>query len=249
MKIFSFKSIITFVITILILYSGYWIFLSIQVRSEINNLSDQSNLISYDSLKITGFPYRMEAQIKNLILNNDTQEGSFSALSPLVKIDINPTNLKKFLIRTKNITSKIYIEDIFFDISMEEVRSAITTLDSKLSGIVIAISKSNISFNNLELEEIKKIYFKQETTEELNGSINFSAEGTDFIASSSGDMKLELNGEYTFEEARINGNLQLEVMKLNNNEKLFSAPIKIEDNIVTFLFIPLIDLSELLNSF
>ena len=249
MKIFSFKSIITFIITILILYSVYWIFLSTQVRSEINNLSNQSNLISYDSLKIVGFPYRMEAQIKNLIINDGTQESNFSTFSPLVKIDINPINLNKFLIRTKNITSEIYIEDIFFNISMEEVRSAITTLDSRLSRIVIAISKSNIKLNNLELDEIKKIYFKQEITEDLNGSINFSAEGTDLIASSSGGMKLELNGKYTFDEAKLNGDLQLEVLNLNNDEKLFSAPIKIKDNIASFLFIPLMDLNELFNSF
>ena len=74
MKIFSFKSIIIFIITILIIYSAYWIFLSTQVRSEINSLAEESNIISYDSIKITGFPYRMEAQIKNLNVNEEMQD-------------------------------------------------------------------------------------------------------------------------------------------------------------------------------
>ena len=249
MKIFSFKVLIAFIITILTLYSVYWIFLSTQVRSKINNLSNQSNLISYDSIEIVGFPYRMEAQINNLIINDITQDSGFKAFSALIKVDINPINLNKFLIRTKNITSQIYIEDIFFDVSMEEVRSAITTIDSRISGIIIAISKSNIKLNSLKLDEIKKIYFKQEVTEDLNGSINFSAEGTDLIASSSGGMKLELNGDYTFDKAKINGDLQFEILDLNNDEKLFSAPIKIKDNIASFLFIPFLDLNELFNSF
>ena len=74
MKIFSFKSIIIFIITILILYSAYWIFLSTQVRSEINSLAEESNIISYDSISISGFPYRMEAQIKNLNVNEKIQD-------------------------------------------------------------------------------------------------------------------------------------------------------------------------------
>ena len=61
-------------------------------------------------------------------------------------------------------------------------------------------------------------------------------------------MKLELKGGYTFNHAKINGDLQLEILDLNNNQKLFSAPIKIQDNIASFLFIPLIDLNELFYS-
>jgi len=249
MNIFSFKRIIIFIITIFILYSAYWIFLSTQVRSEINSLTDESNLISYDSISITGFPYRMEAQIKNLVINDDTQESSFNTFSSMVKVDINPINLNKFLIRTKNIKSHISIDDIFLDISMEEVRSAITTTNDTLSEIIIAISKANIEFNNLQLSEINKIYFKQETTEDFRSNINLTAEGSDLIASSSGGMKLELKGGYTLKKNKVNGDLQLEILDLSNNQKLFSAPIKIQDNVASFLFIPLIDLNELFDSF
>ena len=248
MNIFSFKRIIIFIITIFILYSAYWIFLSTQVRSEINSLTDESNLISYDSISITGFPYRMEAQIKNLVINDDTQESSFNTFSSMVKVDINPINLNKFLIRTKNIKSHISIDDIFLDISMEEVRSAITTTNDTPSEIIIAISKADIEFNNLQLSEINKIYFKQETTEDFRSNINLTAEGSDLIASSAGGMKLELKGGYTLTHAKINGDLQLEILDLSNNQKLFSAPIKIQDNIASFLFIPLIDLNELFYS-
>tara|TARA_Y100000748_G_scaffold150217_1_gene125620 strand:+ start:173 stop:922 length:750 start_codon:yes stop_codon:yes gene_type:complete len=249
MKILSFKSIIVFIITILILYSAYWIFLSTQLRSEINRLANESNIISYDSIKIAGFPYRMEAQIKNLNVNEEIQDSSFRAFSPVVKVDINPTNLKKIVVRTKIIESHINIDDIFLDISMEDVRSAITTKNNILSEIIIAINKAGIKFNNLELDAINKIYFKQETNEDLAGNINLSAEGSDLIASSSGGMKLELKGRYTLKKSIVNGDLQLEILDLSNDEKLFSAPIKIQDNVVSFLFIPLIDLNELFYSF
>ena len=248
MNIFSFKRIIIFIISILILYSAYWIFLSTQVRSEINSLTDKSNFISYDSIDITGFPYRMEAQIKNLVINDNTQESSFNTFSPMVKVDINPINLNKFLIRTKNIKSHISIDDVFLDISMEEVRSAISTTNNTPSEIIIAISKASIEFNNLQLSEINKIYFKHEFTEDFRGNINLTAEGSDLIGSSAGGMKLELKGGYTLNHAKINGDLQLEILDLNNNQKLFSAPIKIQDNIASFLFIPLIDLNELFYS-
>ena len=249
MKILTFKSIIVFIITILILYSAYWILLSTQVRSKINSLANESNIISYDSIKITGFPYRMEAQIKNLNINDDTRESSFNAFSPVVKVDINPINLKKILVRTKIIKSHINMDDIFLDISMEEVRSAITTRDNILAEIIIAIKKANIKFNNLELDTINKIYFKQESNEDFTGNINLSAEGSDLIASSSGGVKLELKGAYTLKQSKINGNLKLEILDLSNNKNLFSAPIKIKDNVASFLFIPLIDLNELFYSF
>ena len=249
MKILSFKSIIVFIITILILYSAYWIFLSTQVRSKINSLANESNIISYDSIKITGFPYRMEAQIKNLNINDDTRESGFNAFSPVVKVDINPINLKKILVRTKVIKSHINMDDIFLDISMEEVRSAITTRDNILAEIIIAIKKANIKFNNLELDTINKIYFKQESNEDFTGNINLSAEGSDLIASSSGGVKLELKGAYTLKQSKVNGNLKLEILDLSNNQNLFSAPIKIKDNVASFLFIPLIDLNELFYSF
>ena len=249
MKILTFKSIIVFIITILIFYSAYWILLSTQVRSKINSLANESNIISYDSIKITGFPYRMEAQIKNLNINDDTRESSFNAFSPVVKVDINPINLKKILVRTKVIKSHINMDDIFLDISMEEVRSAITTRDNILAEIIIAINKANIKFNNLELDTINKIYFKQESNEDFTGNINLSAEGSDLIASSSGGVKLELKGAYTLKQSKVNGNLKLEILDLSNNQNLFSAPIKIKDNVASFLFIPLIDLNELFYSF
>ena len=249
MKILTFKSIIVFIITILIIYSAYWILLSTQVRSKINSLANESNIISYDSIKITGFPYRMEAQIKNLNINDDTRESSFNAFSPVVKVDINPINLKKILVRTKVIKSHINMDDIFLDISMEEVRSAITTRDNILAEIIIAINKANIKFNNLELDTINKIYFKQESNEDFTGNINLSAEGSDLIASSSGGVKLELKGAYTLKQSKVNGNLKLEILDLSNNQNLFSAPIKIKDNVASFLFIPLIDLNELFYSF
>ena len=249
MKILSFKNIIIFIITILILYSAYWIFLSTKLKSEINRFANESNIISYDSIKITGFPYRMEAKIKNLNVNEEIQDSSFRSFSPVVKIDINPINLKKIVVRTKIIESHINMNDVFLDISMEEVRSAITTRDNTLSEIIIAINKADIKFNNLELDTINKIYFKQETNEDLTGNINLSAEGSDLIASSSGGMKLELKGGYTLKNSNVNGDLQLEILDLSNNQKLFSAPIKIQDNVASFLFIPLIDLNELFYSF
>ena len=249
MKILTFKSIIVFIITILIFYSAYWILLSTQVKSKINSLANESNIISYDSIKITGFPYRMEAQIKNLNINDDTRESGFNASSPVVKVDINPINLKKILVRTKVIKSHINMDDIFLDISMEEVRSAITTRDNILAEIIIAIKKANIKFNNLELDTINKIYFKQESNEDFTGNINLSAEGSDLIASSSGGVKLELKGAYTLKQSKVNGNLKLEILDLSNNQNLFSAPIKIKDNVASFLFIPLIDLNELFYSF
>lgn len=132
---------------------------------------------------------------------------------------------------------------------MEEVRSAITTRNNTPSEIVIAINKAGIEFNNLQLTEINKIHFKHETNEDFRSSINLTAEGSDLIASNAGGgMKLELKGGYTLNQTKINGDLQLEISDLNNNQKLFSAPIKIEDNIASFLFIPLIDLNELFYS-
>tara|TARA_B100000401_G_scaffold334588_1_gene233564 strand:- start:2757 stop:3509 length:753 start_codon:yes stop_codon:yes gene_type:complete len=250
MKIFSFKSIIAFIMTILVLYSIFWIFLAFEFKSQITNFLNKSELISYESVKISisGFPHRIEIKMKNLTIEDNSKE-IFKAHMPEVKFDINPVNLNKFVIRSKVLKSKIFLDDSKLDIEMSGVRSAILPGNEMLSETIVAINNADIIFNSLQMIEVEKIYFKQKNNGDFKGSINFSAEGKDFIASSSGGMKLELNGEYTFGNAKINGDLLLEVLNLKDHEKLFSAPIKIKDNVASFLFIPLIDLNELFNSF
>ena len=99
------------------------------------------------------------------------------------------------------------------------------------------------------MDKISKIYFKHKTTENFRNNINLSAEGSDLVDSSAGGMKLELKGGYNLNQTKINGDLQLEILDLNNNKQLFSAPIKIKDGIASFLFIPLVDLNGLFYSF
>ena len=245
MKIFSLKTIIFIIITILVFYSSYWILVSIKFKSQIDAVLNESDSISYDSLKALGFPYRMQVQIKDFIISNKSEYDEFNATSPLIKLDLNPFDFDKLLIRSENIQSKFYIEDFLLKVLLDEMRSTAIIKNGDISAIIIAINKANIELNKFQLSEISKIYLNIQIYKDSNNHIILTAEGSDLVGSKNGRMKAELEGSYTFKKSTVNGNLQLKIMDIKDHKILFNAPIKIRDNLVSFLFIPLIDLNEL----
>ena len=63
-KISSLKKIFYLILFSLLLYSAYWIYVSIKFKNEIEYFINKQE-ISIDQIYVTGFPYRLESHIKN----------------------------------------------------------------------------------------------------------------------------------------------------------------------------------------
>ena len=100
MKFISFNKIILLVILILALYSLYWLFISFQLKTQLVSNLNKYN-VSYKSLKVTGYPYRLTALIEspNLV--------SLQGLSIIklddVNINMNPIDVSKLMISTNRL--------------------------------------------------------------------------------------------------------------------------------------------------
>ena len=68
------KWIIIFLFSILLLYSAYWLIVSSQFKSQVSSMLNERNNISYQSMFVSGFPYRMNMKIESLEITNEFTE-------------------------------------------------------------------------------------------------------------------------------------------------------------------------------
>ena len=73
----------------------------------------------------------------------------------------------------------------------------------------------------------------------------FTAVASNVLDSFKNETRILLEGKISDLSTNLNGNIQLDVSNVENNDNLFSTPLVIENGIVSVLFIPLIDLKEL----
>ena len=95
-----FKGITASIILLLVIYSVYWLYTSIKFKSNIIQTLSSNNIQSSE-VNISGYPYRLEANLKNTIveLNNDAY---FKIEIPELKISVSPTSLRKILIQSES---------------------------------------------------------------------------------------------------------------------------------------------------
>ena len=102
MKIFSFNRIIVLVLAILVFYSIYWMFISFQLKSQLSSNLERYN-IKYNDLRVTGYPYRISGLIVNPNLNRSDSLSNIEIGN--IKIDMNPFDISKLMMRTDKINS------------------------------------------------------------------------------------------------------------------------------------------------
>lgn len=88
------KTIISLVIIFIFSYIGLWLFSANYLEKSLNEYSNKNSLTSYDQVKVTGFPFNLKAQIKNIKLHKDN-------LHPLLQkyeISANYINLETDLL-------------------------------------------------------------------------------------------------------------------------------------------------------
>ena len=243
MTIFSFNRIILLVLAILVIYSIYWLFISFQLKSQLSSNLDRFN-IKYDELRVTGYPYRLSGLIVNPNLNRSDNLSNIEIGN--IKIDMNPLDISKLMMRIDKINSPVngdgslnfFFLDIQLRLSME--KGQITEVYSISNNMSLNVGDNNI-------ENIRKIIFKINKNYENSYRIFFTAVASNVLDTFKNETRILLEGNVSDLSTNLNGNIQLDVSNVENNDNLFSTPLVIKNGVVSMLFIPLIDLKELLS--
>ena len=96
------------VLAILVFYSIYWMFISFQLKSQLSSNLERYN-IKYNDLRVTGYPYRISGLIVNPNLNRSDSLSNIEIGN--IKIDMNPLDISKLMVRTDKINSSFNKDD------------------------------------------------------------------------------------------------------------------------------------------
>ena len=243
MKIFSFNKIILFVLAILVFYSIYWLFISFQLKSQLSSNLEKYN-IKYDALRVTGYPYRISGLIVNPDLNRSDSLSNIEIGN--IKIDMNPLDISKLMIRTDKIYSSFNGDDSL-NFFLLDIQLRLSTDKGQINEIYSISNDMSLNIGDYNIENIRKIIFKINKNNENGYRIFFTAIASNVLDSFKNETRILLEGNISDLSANLNGNIQLDVSNVENNDNLFSTPLVIKNGIVSVLFIPLIDLKELLS--
>ena len=236
MKFISFNKIILLVILILALYSLYWLFISFQLKTQLVSNLNKYN-VSYKSLKVTGYPYRLTALIEspNLL--------SLIKLDD-VNINMNPLDVSKLMISTNRLMGSEKNNDSF-NFLINEIQLRLSMADDQLNEIYSIANNMNLRIKEYNIQNINKIIFKISRVTDEEFKIFLTAETSSVLDSFNEDVRVILEGSLTNSNQSLNGSLQLDVIDESSNNNLFSTPIIVNNGIVSLLFIPLVDLRDL----
>ena len=241
MKIFSFNRIIVLVLAILVFYSIYWMFISFQLKSQLSSNLERYN-IKYNDLRVTGYPYRISGLIVNPNLNRSDSLSNIEIGN--IKIDMNPFDISKLMVRTDKINSS-FNEDDSLNFFLNDIQLRLTMDKGQINEIYSISNDMSLNIGDYNIENIKKIIFKMNKVNENGYRVFFTAVASNVLDSFKNETRILLEGKISDLSTNLNGNIQLDVSNVENNDNLFSTPLVIKNGIISVLFIPLIDLKEL----
>ena len=101
----------------------------------------------------------------------------------------------------------------------------------------------DLNYHDYNIGKISQTVMKINLDNQSIYQINFSAIANDLLNSYLGKTKISLNGEIS--SITNDGVLQIDIIENENQNKLFSAPLTINNGKVSLLFVPLLDLKDL----
>ena len=149
------KWIIIFLFSILLLYSAYWLIVSSQFKSQVSSMLNERNNISYQSMFVSGFPYRMNMQIESLEVTNEFTEMKTDQLF----IDLNPFDLAKIMLRIPKINGDIIIENEVLNFTATNLAARIDFKERNFDGLRLIADKIDTNYLQTNIAEFNKIKF------------------------------------------------------------------------------------------
>ena len=154
-----FKGITASIILLLVIYSVYWLYTSIKFKSNIIQTLSSNNIQSSE-VNISGYPYRLEANLKNTIveLNNDAY---FKIEIPELKISVSPTSLRKILIQSES--SLLSYKDLIHSMNINNEQSRMTIIfnEGQIQNLSIIFEENNVNYKSLILNYLFKIVLRK----------------------------------------------------------------------------------------
>ena len=242
MKNTYFKRIIFIVIAILFIYSAYWLFISVQFKTQIKNNLDNMNS-SYSNISVSGYPYRMSALINDLMFskfeNNFLSNMNFHD----VRIDMNPFQIDTLYLRSNQVEGSDITNSSESLFNFKNLQGKIVLSEGIIMKLLLISDYLDLNYNEYKVGTMNQLLMRMDLDDQSVYKINFSGIANDLLNSYIGKTKVSINGEIS--SITNNGNLQVDIIENENQNKLFSAPLTINNGKVSLLFVPLLDLKDL----
>jgi hypothetical protein len=165
-KISSLKKLFYLILFSLLLYSAYWIYVSIKFKNEIEYFINKQE-ISIDQIYVTGFPYRLESHIKNLSLERDQEDYLYLTI-PRLKISISPFSFNKIFFQSNSSSLKFKNIAQELDIFNNQSRLSIVIENELIKRSIFMFEENEIAYKNIFFDYNKKL-----NNIILDGKINF----------------------------------------------------------------------------
>ena len=242
MKNAYFRRIIFLVIAILFIYSAYWLFISVQFKTQIKNNLDNMNS-SYSNISISGYPYRMSALINDLSLSNFENNFLSNINFYDVRIDMNPFQIDTLYLRSNQVDGLEGANSSESLFNFKNLQGKIVLSERMIIKLLLISDYLDLNYHDYNIGKISQTVMKINLDNQSIYQINFSAIANDLLNSYLGKTKISINGEIS--SITNDGVLQVDIIENENQNKLFSAPLTISNGKVSFLFVPLLDLKDL----
>ena len=242
MKNAYFRRIIFLVIAILFIYSAYWLFISVQFKTQIKNNLDKVNS-SYSNISISGYPYRMSALINDLMFSKFENNFLSNINFHDVRIDMNPFQIDTLYLRSNQVEGSDIANssESFFD--FKNLQGKIVLNEGIVMKLLLISDYLDLNYNEYKVGTINQLLMRIDLDDQSVYKIDFSGIANDFLNSYIGKTKVSINGEIS--SITYNGSLQVDIIENENQNKLFSAPLTVNNGKVSLLFMPLLDLKDL----
>ena len=242
MKNVYFKRIIFFIFAVLLIYSAYWLFISVQFKTQIRNNLDYINS-NYSNIKVSGYPYRMSALINDLSLSNFENNFLSNINFYDVRIDMNPFQIDTLYLRSNQVEGLEGANSTESLFNFKNLQGKIVLSEGMIIKLLLISDYLDLNYHDYNIGKISQTVMKINLDNQSIYQINFSGIGNDLLNSYLGKTKISINGEIS--SITNDGVLQIDIIENENQNKLFSAPLTINNGKVSLLFVPLLDLKDL----
>ena len=245
-KIFSFRIIISLILIILLLYSGYWLVVSNILKKTISNELNKNDYINFKDLSISGFPTQIQTNIHKFKILNSMSSNEILE-SDLIKVSMHPFDSSKIALKSDIINILINNDGLTLNVTLDKSLSLLSIDNSGYININLAIDEITVLGNEINLASLEQIHIKLNETSFQNFRINSKINYARLENLDSQDVSIKIDGNLEINKNALDGNLNLSVKELKMNKEIFNIPLTIKKNQVIFLFMNIFDLNRILS--
>ena len=245
-KIFSFRIIISLILIILLLYSGYWLVVSNILKKTISDELNKNDYINFKDLSISGFPTQIQTNIHKFKIL-DSMSSNEILESDLIKVSMHPFDSSKIALKSDIINILINNDALTLNVALDKSLSLLSIDNSGYININLAIEDITVLGNKINIASLEQIHIKLNETSFKNFKINSKINFARLETLESQDVSIKIDGNLKLNNNAFDGNLNLSVKELKLNEEIFNIPLTIKKNQVIFLFMNIFDLNRILS--